>query len=237
MALGDVVIFEGVACPAARISERRPLEYKFVAMPGEDLPPATEPWSSLTLTTSGNGRPWSTHEPQGFWRDLSEVHPDQDEAVLRFARKWGDPAGKLMPSGETATAEWFGLAVGLRELAKGWEPIDQSGTSRFSSDPRNRLLARRWVRRLAALLPGEVDVVADPVPESALMRAEGGLVLRANTLRAYLVLSAAAAVKAQTPMRRCLACGAWFTFKRSTARYCGPSCRAIAHSGRQQGED
>jgi hypothetical protein len=253
MMIGDVVIFRGLAWPAVRVVERQPIETKYM-MTAEGAAPvaAPKPWVALTLATSGHGRTWNTREPRGFWRDLADFIPDQpeemaliftpEEMALRFVAKYGDPADTLGPDSETNTATWFGLAIDLHDVAQAWDPVDASGTSQFTSDRRKRGMAAHALERLmsSAGIKGMSDLVPDPA-------IEGEIALKANSLKAYLALSALLAFGQRWPMRRCATCGSWFTFERSTARYCSPSCRAMIHAavaahlhfrgtGRQQGE-
>jgi hypothetical protein len=245
MTIGDVVIFRGLARPAVRIVDRTVIELKYL-MTAEGTPPvaAPKPWVSFTLATSGHGRTWFTREPRGFWRDLADFIPDQpEEMALRFVAKYGDPADRLSPDSEIDTAMWFGLAVDLHNVARAWDPVDANGTSQFTNDRGERRIAAGALERLMSS-PGVKemgDLVADPA-------IEGEIAVQANSLKAYLAVSALTAFAQRWLMRRCATCGSWFTFKRSTARYCSASCRAMVHAavaahlhfrdtGRQQGED
>ena len=55
------------------------------------------------------------------------------------------------------------------------------------------------------------------------------LVLRANSLAAFLWLSAVSALKRRVAMRRCRTCGDWFELPRRDALYCSNACRVAHH--------
>ena len=65
-------------------------------------------------------------------------------------------------------------------------------------------------------------------------RKTGGLVPRADTLMAYMSISAAMMVAAATPMKRCAHCNHWFGFHDIRAQFCSVSCRNSAHRAKKQ---
>ena len=125
-------------------------------------------------------------------------------------------AGKLTPlTGPT-------LPPGSASVARAYEPEDADGISHFTTDPDRRPVGRmafqgRWYRA--------VERWSHPL---LTQRASHALVFHANTLVAFMALSAADAVMQRTPMRRCAHCGSWFFIGRSDAQFCSGSCRAAS---------
>ena len=116
MAIGNTLIFDGIAWPAARVVNSR-IESVFQTYPhdvdygspkrtifvGRRKPPSR---TIFTLAATGRGRRWETKRPQGFWRDFAELEIESAEAVTAFIRRRGDPNGWLDADTETHTGPW-----------------------------------------------------------------------------------------------------------------------------------
>src|SRR5262249_48426581 len=161
--------------------------------------------------TGGFGRRWEATEPQAFWRDLAELDFNNQQAVLALIRRRGDPGGVLSPRAETHTGRWSDLAALLGVAALAWEPADTSGVSNVTTDLHRLWQADHFAhgKELALrLLKDDLEVVSRPA---------GGLMLRACSLGAFMVVSAASALERRVPMRRCALCASWFELARQDA--------------------
>jgi hypothetical protein len=148
---------------------------------------------------------------------------DDGAQSAAFVQRYGDPAGKLdAGSGETNTSDWFGLRVELGPLALAWDPEDADGISRITRDRTRVDDAAAVLRHAAKDFAALMTVIPDPsgAPD---------LVLRANSLAAFLWLSAVSALKRRVAMRRCRTCGDWFELPRRDALYCSNACRVAHH--------
>jgi len=219
MAIGETVIFEGRNWPGA---------YR----------PMSDGYGAFGLKASGKGRLWSTDRPLAFWRNFSALDPTDDEAaplVQGFVARHGDPDGELdrrAAAGKSITGNtlaWPPLILALNSVAAAWDAPDLSGVSRMTSD-RDRLAAAD--KSLRRLLPSDPDGDRDISQEIEIAYAAQGLTLRPQSLRAFMVLSAAYARERGIAMRRCAYCDDWFELRRSDAFYCSGSCQATHHKRR-----
>lgn len=117
----------------------------------------------------------------------------------------------------------------LRLVAAAWDEPDELGLSSWGGDTLRAEAADKALRRL---LP--VDPDGDPkiVEEIRVAYTRQGLTLWPQTLRAFMVISAASARERTIAMRQCLYCDDWFELRRSDAVYCSPSCQATDHKRR-----
>ncbi|GLR90949.1 hypothetical protein GCM10007857_76650 [Bradyrhizobium iriomotense] len=179
--------------------------------------------SSHTMRACGKGKPWSTTQPLGFWRDFVDLDLDDAEAVIALIKRRGDPLGHIDgKNGETESGLWFGLCGHLRNMAEGWEAEDANRVSHLTDDPGRLNHVTQWWRHFA--LPhyaNEISLTVDP--QGSTLPA-----LLPKTLGAYMILSAGSAFARRSPMRRCDHCHSWFELKRSDARFCTASCRAMS---------
>jgi hypothetical protein len=220
--------FSTSAWPAARVVTSRDVETYAL---GLDIDPDRLPafikalkWlRSHRLRAHGKGKPWSTTEPLGFWRDAAVLDLDNAEAIIAFVKRRGDPLGHVDgKDGETETGLWFGLCGHLRHMAEGWEVEDANGVSRLTDDPGRLNHVTQWWRHFA--LPHYADQISLTVdPHGSTLPA-----MMPKTLGAYMILSAGSAFARKAPMRRCDHCHSWFELKRSDARFCTASCRAMS---------
>jgi len=226
----EALYFSGIRWPAARVVDRKQLIDDDDPVPGL-VPVAVSYVDALVIETTGSGRPYEVNFIEGWWRDFAEGRLDDENHVLRFLRRRGDPFGVLAPDGtqiSTRGRTWRDLKKVLEVAATAWEPqpaITPAGISRFR--PERRQGAERMF-----------DVVTGPaatgwaddlgVHYSGISRSD-----HAKTLAAYLCAAAAASVEAGLDMRRCGHCGSWFTLHYANARHCGNSCRAAANSNRR----
>ena len=205
---------------AARIVGALPMR----THPRADHPPRT----IFKIAASGGGRRWLVDQPQAFWRDFAEFDLNNADAVLGFVQRRGDPFGVLDAGGESDTGHWTNLKALLSTASQAWDPAGANGVSRIASDTKRIRLAEHFLRSNPQPYLDQVKtVLADDGPRITAMRAE--------TLAAFMVLSAADAVERRIPMRRCDHCASWLEFTRNDARFCSASCRSL-HSQKQRKE-
>ena len=209
------LVFFGIAWPAAKA--RR-------ALIGGDFDQETKRHLQLSLLPyvsvgSGNGRPWHTATPQGFWRDFGTLNLADEDAVTAFVQRRGDPLGVMIvrvPS-SSDVAQWqMPLHFGLGLLARCWtEAGERDGVSQCIGAGRD--VATFWRRTLQPAIVGDVEMIA----------ADEGVrfIPRARTLGAFMVLSAISALERAVPMRRCQHCGSWFEVRHARMRVCSATCR------------
>jgi|GEM_PF-2108051 len=178
---------------------------------------------SFALRAHGKGKSWSTTRPLGFWRDLADIDLDDAERVTAFVKRRGDPLGRIDgKDGESESGLWLELRGHLHQIAGGWETEDANGVSHRANDPGRSNHVTQWWRHFA--LPHYADQISVTVdPHGSTMPA-----LLPKTLGAYMILSAGSAFARKVPMRRCDHCHSWFELKRSDARFCTASCRAMS---------
>jgi hypothetical protein len=217
MAIGDTLVFEGIAWPAARVVNSAPMSFRTYPHDGDYRP---EPRTIFTLATTGRGRRWSTTRPQGFWRDFATLEFDDAEAVTAFVRRRGDPAGLLDVGAETNTGTWSNLGAVLRTAAVAWEETDAKGLSRFATDPMWLRDANNFLRYADFPIVKDLEAVRDPAGGP-------GFAFRARSLGTFMAVSAASALERRVAMRRCDHCRSWFEALRRDAKFCSASCRAF----------
>jgi hypothetical protein len=219
MVAGQKLIFLGMRWQVARIAGELPMR----THPRADHPPRT----IFTVAASGRGRRWSTDQPLAFWRDFAEIDLNSADAVLGFVQRRGDPFSVLDAGGETHTGHWTNLKALLLTAAQAWDSAGANGVSRIAADTKRIRLAEHFLKSDPRPFLDQVKLVpADDGPPIA---------LRAETLAAFMVLSAADAVERRVPMRRCDHCASWLEFTRNDARFCSASCRSL-HSQQQRKE-
>jgi hypothetical protein len=141
-------------------------------------------------------------------------------AIINFTRRHGDLHSVLGPNQPISTAGWIASALGLAQVARAWTELPGNDVSELSVNPDDLDAAFAALR--TTLLPAaqrETELVLDPTGAPR-------LVMRARTLRAFMVLSASAAFRHGTPMRRCLHCRDFFEAHRRDMRFCSASCRS-----------
>jgi hypothetical protein len=219
------ILFNGRGWPAAQVrrSTRRVVD-----------PAAVGTVVTCEFTATGRGRPWSTEEPQAFWRTFAELPFEGTDPtpMLEFVRRWGDPLGfpatdetdPRLARAISSTSYWLGLVGELRLLAAAWSRPDRHGVSRCNNDKAHEAALRAWRGVVFPRIAPNFTLESDT---------DGALpVVRASTLIAYMQMSAASALDRRVPMRRCEQCEAWFELLRPDARFCSPSCRALSHKQR-----
>jgi hypothetical protein len=215
--LSGTVIFHGTSWPAAHVVERRSATFKLAAVPGMKAP---QPEASLIIAVTGRpGWGWdAANRTSAIWRSLAEVSIDNEDQVLEFTRRHGDPTGVLSPAVAVDTADWLPAIMNLTGVARAWDEPGRDGLSRVTADRPRLQAAGRWTNFLLGALKDDVALIPEP---------DGGpaLALQARTLSAYLTLSAAASLRQREAMRRCANCQFWFVPLRSDSRLCGPGCR------------
>jgi hypothetical protein len=213
----EPLLFHGIRWGGAKVVSRelvvdvRKLDEKKVALN-----------STLIIETTGEGRPYTVHWVEAWWRDFAELELDDGKRVLSFLRRRGDPFGVLAPDGkQVSTSDWFSLKATLKCAARAWDPQpDETGISRF------RLEKLRSAEHMFDFSDGwasELVVEYSGISPS----------LRPRILAAYLCAAAAASVRAGLDMRRCDYCSSWFTPHRAQARHCSASCRAARFNQRR----
>jgi hypothetical protein len=185
------------------------------------------PWQ-FAFTASGDGQEWHVSQPQAFWRNFAEtdftteVLRDQEpRKALNFVARHGDPFGHLDQDQDriSTNRQWPGLQGALMRIAAAWDAPDASGTSRISRDPERFQAACDALYELAR--PDKAGL-----PDVEWVAQGAGLVPRARTLKAFMIASAASALKRRIAMRTCRKCGEFFEVHRSDTVYCGGSCQA-----------
>ena len=215
----NTLVFEGTRWPTARVVNGLPMSFRNY-LPS-DFGDQSHTRTIFTIAASGHGRRWTASHPEGFWRDFVEIDLGDADAVLQFVRRRGDPGGLLDLGRETNTVYWANFAGRLGSAAGAYEPEGADGISHFTTDPERRQRAE-WLFKDAGIeLLNEVAPIFDPSGRPR-------MVLHANTLKAFMALSAANAAEQRTPMRRCAHCGSWFCIGRSDAQFCSGSCRAAS---------
>jgi hypothetical protein len=113
----------------------------------------------------------------------------------------------------------------LDAIAGAWDPLDPNAIS-FISDDRDRLeVAQHALYELAR--PDKEGL------QGIEWIAQGrGLVPRARTLQAFMVASAASALRRDVAMKKCAYCDDWFELRRTDAFYCSGSCQAADYKQR-----
>jgi hypothetical protein len=210
MAARDALVFSGRKWPAVRATGHayigRFCQFAFVA--------------------SGNGQQWNTDRPLAFWRNFAEIDLTQSEGALRFIARHGDPVGYL-DRGERAgtNAPWPALRAALFGIAQAWDALDPNEISSISRAPQRLALAQDALYELARPDKNGLQDIE--------WIAQGrSLIPRARTLQAFMIASAASALKRGVAMRICRRCGDWFELGRTDALYCSGSCQAADHKQR-----
>ena len=137
----------------------------------EHLPPSRD---IFTFATSGRPRPWTSTQPEAFWRDFAEIELNDAKAVTAFIHRRGDPLGLLDDVGQTHTGHWINLIALLRTAARAWEPEDADGVSRITADPQRLGEADYFLVKDGLGLPILKDLEAMPAPTGP------GIALRAR---------------------------------------------------------
>jgi hypothetical protein len=212
----------------------------------------------FAFEASGGGQQWDTDRPMGFWRNFAAIDLTDTTDALRFVARHGDPFGHLddndarlnqlnrhtpemgraygkaaravprpnrLPAG--GSEPWPALALALDAIAGAWDPLDPNAIS-FLGDDRDRLeVAQRALYELAR--PDK-----EGLPDIEWIAQGRGLVPRARTLRAFMIASAASALRRGVAMKKCAYahCGDWFELRRTDAFYCSGSCQAADYKQR-----
>jgi hypothetical protein len=176
-----------------------------------------------------------------FWRNFAAIDLTDTSEAVHFIARHGDPFGHL-DRGPThpnrpptsSTELWPALMDALNQIADAWEdPSDPNGIS-FVTDDRDRLeVAQRALYELAR--PDKGGLQDKEGRQDIEWIAQGrGLVPRARTLRAFMIASAASALRRGIAMKKCAYayCGDWFELRRTDAFYCSGSCQAADYKQR-----
>jgi hypothetical protein len=203
--------------------------------------------SRVTFTAAAKGREWSTDRPLGFWRNFSAIevpdpkvhgsvgNPDIEQPFELFVARHGDPTGQLdrcAAAGQRIISNtfcWGPLVAALSQVAAAWDTPDDLGVSAITID-RDRLAAAD--EALRRLLPTDRDGNREIAREIEVQYTAHGITLAPQTLRAFMVISAASARERGIDMRRCAFCSDWLEFRRNDAVHCSPSCQASHHRRR-----
>lgn len=175
------------------------------------------------ITTSGRGREYEVHGPAAFWRNFATMMPDDDDSVIDFVRRKGDPFGRLSPKSPINTAQWRGAGDWLSFAADLWEPEGADGVSRVGPDDAKRARVTEGLIKMPLFQRG--------IEWLPVVDAKGDLAVQVSpkNLLCFMLASAVLQAQLRTPMARCEQCGDWFGVQRQGTRFCSPSCRA-AHS-------
>ena len=223
MTARDTLIFSGRRWPGVRATGNAIV----VGLTASAQPSVVQ----LAFVASGDGQQWDADRPMAFWRNFAAIDLTDPAEALRFIARHGDPFGyldreparpNLPPAGNHP---WPALMDALDRIADAWDPPDPNDIS-FISDDRGRLeVAQRALRELAP--PDESGL-----PEVEWIAHGRGLVPRAQTLRAFMVASAASALRRGVAMKKCAYCADWFELRRTDAFYCSGSCQAADYKQR-----
>src|SRR6516165_10647291 len=188
----------------------------------------------FTFRASGDGQQWDTDRPLMFWRSFIEIDLSHTGEALHFVARHGDPFGqldqeraRLYPPPFGTNRLWPDLGATFGKIAQAWEPLDPNGISFISDNPERLEVAQRALRELAP--PGPHEKGLEDIEWIAQGR---GLVPRARTLRAFMIASAASALRRGVAMKKCAYCGDWFELRRTDAFYCSGSCQAADYKQR-----
>jgi hypothetical protein len=216
MAARDTLIFSGRRWPAVRATGKAPMLGRWVRKSAPSQPYVVQ----FAFVASGDGQQWDADRPMAFWRNFAALDLTDTTEALHFIARHGDPLSHLDRGSRASTSEpWPALMDALDRIADAWEPSDPSGISFVSAD-RDRLdVARRALQQLAPTDEGGL-------PDIELIAQDRGLVPRARTLRAFMVASAASALRRGVAMRKCARCNDFFELKRADAVFCSGSCQA-----------
>jgi hypothetical protein len=188
-------------------------------------------------TATGKGQSWSADRPLALWRSFSTLDlPDAvidapaDARLEKFLNRHGDPTGQLDPGVEMGdVAPWRPLIEALRRVAAAWNEPDALGISSWGGDTIREEAADKVLRKLLPTNPDEDPQISE---EIKVVYTRHGLTLWPQTLRAFMVISAASARERKIKMRQCAYCDDWFELRRSDAFYCSGSCQATDHKRR-----
>lgn len=181
------------------------------------------------IATTGKGREYELNGPAGFWRNFATMEPDDDDAIVDFIRRKGDPLGQLSPDVVIDTGQWKSVADWLWFMADLWDdPPAADGVSRITEDD-----ARR-VRVTEAII--ESPLFQRGIEWRPAVNAKGDLVVRLSPKRLVEFMLASAVLQAQTRelMSRCEQCGDWFAVQRQGTRFCSASCRAASSTSKKE---
>ena len=220
MAIGDVLLFTGRRWPAARLTQ------------GDGSV------DELAFTATGDGQSWSTSRPLMFWRNFAALANAPADKILKFIARHGDPDGLLDEASSpteriSTTAGWGAVQDGLACIANAWDERDSDLVYRLGKDRQRLDEAEDALRSLADPYRrsgrrglADVDFVAHG----------RALVPEARSLRAFMVASAASALRHSTPMRICAHCHDFFELRRTDAFFCSGTCQAAESRKRLEAE-
>ena len=250
------LIFAGRCWPAA-VAQPEPGPQAIVPADGTPLPPR----NFVKIVTTGDGRAWTPEPTDASWRDLADLDLTNPEACQAFARRIGDPSGKLSGGRPAGYVQELHRYVGWR--SGGAPPRTQlhpavPGTVVTSQwwglATALQQAAQAWAAPGAdgvshptkdkARLAEARDFLDQPAARAALdelraTRDPGGLIADTTTrLDTFLVARAAIALERAPPppMTRCLVCNSWFEIRRPkrAPRFCSASCRSIHHQQQKE---
>src|SRR5262245_1784038 len=231
----EPLFFSGIRWPAARVVARKQVVDDDPDHRGRKVPFL----DTLIIETTGQGRPYSVDQVEGWWRDLAEFRLDDERRVLSFLQRRGDPFGELKSDGtQISTYDWRDLKKVLERAAQAWDPQPgETGVSHFHLEERSkadRMFASVTGRSDGRAADGRAGRASDGWAEELSGSFRGGITptLRAKILAAYLCAAAAASVRGGLDMRRCDYCSSWFTLHYANARQCSDSCRAARFNKR-----
>ena len=217
--------WKGRAWPRARITGHS----NVIRIDERSGRPLTIATNAVDVAVTGAGRKYDLNGPAAFWRNFATMAPDDDQRVLDFVRRRGDPFGELSPELPISAGGWAALTVRLRPIANLWDQPDADGVSHVTIDD---------VRR------GQIsgDIMNSPqfqrgirwdmqIDESGSLKTH----MEAKGLAAFMLASSLIHLQLRQPMSICQQCGDWFAVQRQGTRFCTPSCRA-AYSTKAKGD-
>lgn len=190
------------------------------------------PLRIMEIRCKGRGRNFHYNERHAFWRNFAEMDVTDENQVLHFIRHRGDPFGRLSGGGETTTFGWLDLIDHLKPLADAWDAGSDGAPSRVSANEtkvqRALQQATDWPE-LGFLLSPKIYVDRD----------RGGFryKLEASSLAGYMMATAMMQAQDRAPMMRCQHCDSWFALATRHAKFCSPSCRALASTANGKSDE
>ena len=173
----------------------------------------------FSVSSSDDGKPWSTTEPEGWWRDFAGLDLADAEQVLGFVKRRGLVFARVdNPRRQESTERWYSLRASLARIASAWSDLDADGNSHVVAE--KRAAAGEFYDSFTLDRVKELSLVPDPAGEP------GKLVRQADSLAAYMVASAMHGLEHRLPMRVCAHCKQWFYPRRSDQRFCSDSHRS-----------
>jgi hypothetical protein len=221
--------FNCVRYPSAKVVAAH-LTKDIILVPGKTV--GEENQQVYEVAGGGAGRAWAANEAAGFWLSFANLNLWYEDHVLWFVRRYGlvfdrpDEGGNR--AGHEATKAWWPLKRILQNMARAWEPEDESGVRFPTDDPAQRAIASAISETaLVHFLESMRDGLAMGTGKG------GRITLKATDLASFMLQSALLGQEHRLPLRRCDHCTAWYYRHRTDLRYCSPSCRALTAQKRR----